>query len=127
MLPLQQLGLLSDKALGTSDVIFVCIAGILVVMFILAILSFLVTLLSKGVRMTEKLISKKSPETEPQKAEEKSSALPKTLSQGELKLIDTDEQTAAMIMAIVSNESGIPLNRLIFKSIKKIDSETCKE
>jgi hypothetical protein len=31
-----------------------------------------------------------------------------------------DEPTAAMIMAIVSDESGIPLSELCFKSIKLI-------
>lgn len=43
-------------------------------------------------------------------------------SSGSLKLKDVDEPTAAMIMAIVSNESGIPLSELIFKSIKQIAS-----
>jgi Na+-transporting methylmalonyl-CoA/oxaloacetate decarboxylase gamma subunit len=38
-------------------------------------------------------------------------------SAGELKLKNVDEKTAAMIMAIVSHESGIPLNELVFKSI----------
>jgi Na+-transporting methylmalonyl-CoA/oxaloacetate decarboxylase gamma subunit len=38
-------------------------------------------------------------------------------SSGMLKLKDVDEQTAAMIMAIVSDESGIPLSELCFKSI----------
>ena len=32
-----------------------------------------------------------------------------------------DEETAAAIMAIVSHESGIPLEKLEFKSIKEID------
>lgn len=41
-------------------------------------------------------------------------------SSGKLKLKDVDEQTAAMIMAIVSDESGIPLSELIFKSIRQI-------
>ena len=40
------------------------------------------------------------------------------LSCGELKLQNVDEPTAAMIMAIVSEESGIPLEELCFKSIK---------
>ncbi len=39
-------------------------------------------------------------------------------SDGELKLIDVDEKTAALIMAIVSDESGIPLSQLRFKSIR---------
>lgn len=43
------------------------------------------------------------------------------LSTGELKLTGADEKTAAMIMAIVSHESQIPLPELQFKSIKAID------
>ncbi|OQB14327.1 MAG: Oxaloacetate decarboxylase, gamma chain [Firmicutes bacterium ADurb.Bin193] len=42
-------------------------------------------------------------------------------STGELKLIGTDEKTAAIIMAIVSHESKIPLSSLIFKSIKVVE------
>ncbi len=38
-------------------------------------------------------------------------------SAGELKLKNVDEKTAAMVMAIVSHESKIPLNELVFKSI----------
>lgn len=38
---------------------------------------------------------------------------------GGLRLYDTDDETAAMVMAIVSDESGIPLDALVFKSIKK--------
>lgn len=42
-------------------------------------------------------------------------------SAGELKLLNVDEKTAAMIMAIVSHESGIPLSELVFKSIKAVE------
>jgi Na+-transporting methylmalonyl-CoA/oxaloacetate decarboxylase gamma subunit len=42
-------------------------------------------------------------------------------SSGELKLKDVDEKTAAMIMAIVSDESRIPLSELHFKSIAAVD------
>lgn len=44
----------------------------------------------------------------------------KELSSSTLKLVNVDEPTAAMIMAIVSDESGIPLSELCFKSIKLI-------
>ena len=40
---------------------------------------------------------------------------------GELKLLGVDEKTAAMIMAIVSDESSIPLSELQFKSIKAVE------
>ncbi|MHB8961665.1 MAG: OadG family protein [Saccharofermentanales bacterium] len=45
-------------------------------------------------------------------------------SAGTLKLHQTDERTAAMIMAIVSDESGIPLSELCFKSIKSIGQKS---
>lgn len=42
---------------------------------------------------------------------------------GSLQLKNVDEQTAAMIMAIVSNESGIPLSELIFKKISLVEEK----
>lgn len=39
---------------------------------------------------------------------------------GTLKLQNVDDQTAAMIMAIISDTSGIPLSELCFKSIRLI-------
>ena len=42
-------------------------------------------------------------------------------SSGELKLYNVDEKTAAMIMAIVSDESKIPLSELCFKSIRALE------
>ncbi|MEL7604407.1 MAG: OadG family protein [Sedimentibacter saalensis] len=56
----------------------------------------------------------------PKKAVEVPAVEEEEFSSGTLKLKDVDEQTAAMIMAIVSDESGIPLSELIFKSIKQI-------
>ncbi len=41
-------------------------------------------------------------------------------SAGEIKLYDTDPKDAAMIMAIVANKLGKPINELRFKSIKEI-------
>jgi hypothetical protein len=43
------------------------------------------------------------------------------LSSGQLDLIGVDEKTAAMIMAIVSDELKVSLSELQFKSIKAID------
>ena len=39
---------------------------------------------------------------------------------GEVALIGCDEKTAAMVMAIVSYETGIPLDQLIFHKIKAL-------
>ncbi len=40
---------------------------------------------------------------------------------GEIALYDVDEKTAACIMAIVSDSTKIPLDHLIFKSIRALD------
>ena len=50
-------------------------------------------------------------------------ALPENQTLGTLNLYKTDEKTAAVIMAIVSKESGVPLNRLKFNSIKLIENK----
>ena len=42
---------------------------------------------------------------------------------GELKLYDTDPRTAAMIMAIVADSLGKPLNELRFISIKEVKED----
>lgn len=39
---------------------------------------------------------------------------------GEIKLFDVPDKEAAMIMAIVANQMGKPLNELRFKSIKEV-------
>ena len=48
-------------------------------------------------------------------------ALPDNESQGQLELIGVDEATAAMLMALVSYKTEIPLNRLAFRSIKFVE------
>jgi hypothetical protein len=40
---------------------------------------------------------------------------------GEIALLNVDEKTAACIMAIVSDETKIPLSQLIFRSIRALD------
>ncbi len=45
---------------------------------------------------------------------------------GELKLYDTDPEDAAMIMAIVADATGKPLNELRFLSIREIKEEEKK-
>lgn len=47
--------------------------------------------------------------------------LPSNQSIGDLTLINTTESEAAVIMAITSSKSGIPLNRLKFNTIKLME------
>ncbi|NCA99804.1 MAG: hypothetical protein EOM08_06335 [Clostridia bacterium] len=44
----------------------------------------------------------------------------RTTVPGKLELVGIDEKTAALVMAIICDESGIPANELIFKSIREI-------
>jgi len=50
----------------------------------------------------------------------KGNQIPAKGSLGQLELWDTDEPTAAMVMAIVADRMGAPLNELRFKSIRKV-------
>ena len=99
--------------------------GITTVVCILAIIAALIILVSKVIRAIEGAATKKAPAT-PAAATPAAPAgvpMPAGMNQGELELINTDEKTAAIIMAIVSDKSGIPLNRLSFKSIKLVEDE----
>lgn len=96
---------------------------IILVFFVLSCLFILVKVLSKALN---RIKNKKSgisvaedKTTTPAKIVEEADA--NGISAGELKLINVDEKTAAMIMAIVSHESQIPLSELSFKSIKAIE------
>ena len=120
---------LKNETITFSQAVNISVTGIIVVMIILALLAVLVVLLSKAIRAMEKGAKKnqtaqavKSPVnavTAP--VADKGAKLPETQSAGQLDLYKTDEKTAAVIMAIVSDESGIPLNRLKFNSIKLIE------
>lgn len=106
----------------------VSLFGILMVFLLLIILAVLIMIISRVVRLGENIAAKKGKKNAdsdaPAPAQQAAAAgtpLPDTQSQGTLDLDGVDEPTAAVIMAIVSDESGVPLNRLLFKSIKKID------
>ena len=57
---------------------------------------------------------------QPVEASPVKAAEPAPGSAGELKLYDTDPRDAAMIMAIVADHLGVPLNELRFKSIREV-------
>ncbi|MEG2080797.1 MAG: OadG family transporter subunit [Oscillospiraceae bacterium] len=124
-----------ENGISILDTLNVSLTGFIVVMIILGILAVLVVLLSKAIRGAEK--AKKSHETSEENPVETAelkpttvapsitpiigNALPENQSEGSLDLYRTDEKSAAAIMAIISNTSGISLNRLKFNSIKLIE------
>lgn len=103
----------------TGSMLIVALVGILIVLVELGILAVLIQGISKIVRALEGAVSKKSvaPAAGAPVPAAAPVAAPAAPSAG-VQLVGVDEPTAAVIMAIVSNESGIPLNRLSFKSIK---------
>ena len=109
-----------------TDALATSLIGIVTVICILAIIAVLIILVSKVIRAVEGAASKKAPEAPAAVATASTPAgvpMPAGMNQGELELVNTDEKTAAIIMAIVSDKSGIPLNRLKFNSIKLLEDD----
>ena len=107
-----------------SESLSVASFTVIVVVGVLASLFFLIKLFSFIVGNLENFSSKEV-EAAPPLAnetliEKEEKVEEEVFSSGTLKLTNVDEPTAAMIMAIVSDESGIPLSQLCFKSIRLI-------
>lgn len=97
----------------------VALSGIVIVFIMLAVLCFMIPIISKIVQSVQKKpMRERVATTEPKAAPAAAPAV--TAVSGDVALIDVDEKTAACIMAIVSHETGIPLSELIFKTIKAI-------
>ena len=93
---------------------------ILVVFGVLFIMYALISLASKVISAVTGKKPSEAPAAAP--APVAAEAIPEEeFSSGTLKLKGCDEKTAAMIMAIVSDNTGIPLNELIFKSITLVE------
>lgn len=99
-------------SIGTAGAVVVM--GMAVVFFGLILLMLVTQLTSKF------FISRGSKNAEEEIAPAPVKAEPAPGSAGELKLYDTDPRDAAIIMAIVADKMGKPLNELRFKSIKEI-------
>ena len=113
-----ELDALIISAIGFAIVFVVLIILMLIVMFM-----GLVT--DKGHVITDKLPKFRNPFKKKETAEEEEAQpLSEPLATGtcgELTLIRTEERDAAMIMAIVADSLGTPLNQLRFVSIKRLD------
>lgn len=100
------------------------LTGFLVVLSMLALIAIVILVFSKVMALASKSKgAKEAPSAPAVSAAPAGTPLPANASAGSLDLVDVDEKTAAVIMAIVSKESGIPLNRLSFKSIKRMEDK----
>jgi Na+-transporting methylmalonyl-CoA/oxaloacetate decarboxylase gamma subunit len=125
MNPVVQLVVERGQHLTTAEMLMNAGIVILVVFVVLLLMYILISLSGKIIQAIAKIGSKE----EPAKAPAAPAAAPaaaaaaseEVFSSGSLKLKNCDEKTAAMIMAIVADDSGIPLEELVFKSIKLVE------
>ena len=110
--------------MGTSEMLMNAGIVILVVFGVLFIMYVLISLAGKILSSATKG-SEKKPEAKPAVAAPAAApaAAEEEFSSGTLKLKGCDEKTAAMIMAIVADDTGIPLSELVFKSIKLVEKK----
>lgn len=104
--------------------------GIVVVMVVLALLACIIMIMSRIINRVSASPAgaPEQPATAPAAAPAPAPApkpqgtpIPATQSRGDCDLIAVDDRTAAMIMAIVADQMGEPLNTLRFRSIRPID------
>ncbi len=98
-------------------------AFLLAVLFVIALIYTVYAKIRDG--KAEKSAASAAPAEEKKQAPVSAApvAAPEGVSCGQVDLIETDEKTAAVIMALVSHKSGIPLNRLSFKSIRLMEDK----
>ena len=92
---------------------YVALAMVLVLALIVAIMAIRKRLFTKA-KESEPVIAAPTPENEPEKPAAPGSA-------GQIKLHNVPPKTAAMLMAIVADKMGKPINELRFISIKEVE------
>ena len=124
MNPYVQLAVERGTHLSTSEMLLNAGIVILVVFGVLFLMYILISLSGKIIQGITKLGAKEEPaKAAPAAAPAAPAAPEEEFSSGSLKLKNCDEKTAAMIMAIVADDSGIPLEELVFKSIKLVEKD----
>ena len=102
--------------IGILDAGVIALLGYAVVFFGLILLMIVVMIMGKAFTAKKSAPKAAAPVAAPAPVE--APAAPGTA--GQLKLYDTNPKTAAMLMAIVADKMGKPLNELRFISIKEV-------
>ena len=92
---------------------YVALAMVLVLALIVAIMAIRKRFFTKA-KESEPVIAAPTPENEPEKPAAPGSA-------GQIELHNVPPKTAAMLMAIVADKMGKPINELRFISIKEVE------
>ena len=128
MNPITLLAVERGQHLTTAEMFLNAGIVILVVFGVLFLMYILISISGKIIEAITKIGKKEEPA---KAAPAPATAAPAVAAQGSgeefssgsLKLKGCDEKTAAMIMAIVADDSGIPLEELVFKSIKLVEKK----
>lgn len=110
--------------MSLADSLLVSLFSMTLVFTVLVVLYILIEVFSRavgGIKRSPEEDSLQAMDTSAQAVSPADGFTDQDMSLGTLKLKNVDEKTAAMIMAIVSHESGIPLSQLRFKFIKALE------
>jgi Na+-transporting methylmalonyl-CoA/oxaloacetate decarboxylase gamma subunit len=114
--------------MSIGSALIIAVSGFLVVFLMLCLLWGIIVLINKVTNSLPGTRKKEAPAvsadiTPEAPAPAKAAAVKEESATygGELALYNVDEKTAACIMAIISDETKIPLSQLIFKSIRALD------
>lgn len=108
--------------IGVGEALLISLCGFVTVFLLLLFLIVVIKIIStvvmaiEGKGKTAPAPAAEAPAPTPVKEEEK----PSKPWDGKLQLIDVDEETAACIMAIISDETDIPLDELQFRRIQAL-------
>ncbi len=109
---------LTAANLEVGDAGITAVLGYIVVFFGLVLLMAVVIIMGKAMEGTNKKVEAPAPAVPAAPVAPAAPLAPG--SAGEVKLFDVPDKEAAMIMAIVADKMGKPLNELRFKSIKEV-------
>ena len=106
--------------IGILDAAVVAVLGYSVVFFGLILLMGVIIIMGKAFMAKDKKAAAAAAAAPAPAAAPAAEPVPAPGTAGKLKLHDVEPKTAAMIMAIVANQMGKPLNELRFISIKEV-------
>ena len=102
--------------LGVLDALMIAVSGFFIVFLMLAVLWGIIVIVSRAVTA----LAGKEQQSAAAPAAPAPAPAPAPAAPAAVVLEGIDETQAACVMAIVSHETGIPLDELVFKSIKAV-------
>lgn len=106
--------------ISVLDALMIALSGIVIVFLMLALLWGVIAVISRVMGVLEKHTAHPASVSAAAPAAAAPAAAPAPAPVPQVKLEGVSEVEAACIMAIVSHETGIPLDQLVFKSIKAV-------